>query len=57
MESTRPAVGSTTETENSYTLRLEPPQRGVTWSEEVVDNEHMDKKKSKSELYSSMLYF
>lgn len=26
------------------------PRRGIRWDEEVVDNEHMNKKKSKSKL-------
>lgn len=37
-----------TETAQQYTLRLQPPPRHIQWAEDVVDNEHMNKKKTKS---------
>ena len=48
MESTNT---TTTEIETNYTLHLQPPPRNVRWSEEVVDNESMNKRKSKSKSY------
>lgn len=46
MESTN----TSTETTQNYTLRLHPPPRRIQWAEDVVDNEHMGKKKTKSKV-------
>ena len=48
---------SSTQTEShpartsKYKLKLRPPKRNVKWSEDTVDNENLNKKKTKSNLY------
>ena len=34
------------ETKENLVLHLQPPRRNITWGEDVVDNEHMNKRKS-----------
>lgn len=49
---------SSTQTEShppptsQYKLKLRPPKRNVKWSEDTIDNENLNKKKTKSNLYS-----
>ena len=41
-----------TESERTFVLRLREPERRVTFAADTIDNEHMGKKKSKSNLYA-----
>lgn len=45
----------TLDTTNVVSLNLKPrkPKRSVKWTEDVIDNEHMNKKKSNSSLRAS----
>ena len=44
-----------TETETTLQLHLQPPRPAVRWAEDVIDNEDMNKKKSKSTPYTVSL--
>lgn len=37
---------TTTETETQARITLRPPRRQIQWAEDVVDNEHLGRKKS-----------
>lgn len=39
-------------TDTEFVLRLGPGKKGVKWTEDVVDNEHMGRKSSKRECRS-----